>query len=1190
MAFIDQSSLKLDQFKLLSAGLEISLKGKIKGDVLKGKNLELTSKVNIQGDVQTILQRLKIKKDFGSIAGGIEFSGELDGKLGNFLETVRADGVFKGKKIRFQDWYADEVYVAGKWLSAIQVFKQLQKEEEAQRQSLIQDDSFVGPPLSLEEKRLEEVQFGQLAISKIQVKSRMGPRVGPSTPGRGGELEVGEFMIPLGRFHRLKVPVKLKNVHLHWLAAPILKDVYPLDFRATGSADLQVTFEEDSSVSSIKPIVDLSIRNFVLDNQKLNQKKEISRLLQIPNFKLQGSFELADEQFKPGPDLKISMDNTELNLSGSVGSANGYDLTGQGKIDLADFGSISEVPIHGDGEIKIHVHGPTDKLYIDFYPNVKEASYLGLLLGDMDGKIIWEDWASVLRFDKVKLKQGRTRYLADGHLDLDDRNQAFLDFHFKKGDISDLSHIFINLVQDIWWFPQALTGEFDGVLQVREKLDVKRLLVKADIKGKDWDYYGERLSTISLKGRYDKGLYAIDQLRGSKYRGQMSGSISFNENTDELKWNFQANQFTLNDFDHVARLDVPIRGKINLRSEGEQSKRGLISRSEVRVGEVAVRGVDFPSSQLKMFTDKSVLKLSGEANGKQGRLELAIGLKEGARSKVYLEANKLDFSPIVLLLNPSLIQDPSMKGHVSGLLDLKFRSGESELSSGRLHFSNYLLQKKGYRVQLEAPKKVNIKDGSFSVKDLVLTDSKDKFALNLHSRRGRISGDISGRMSLSVLEFVASEIQAAKGYLATSLKIGGSLKEPWLQGRVSLNDGSIKLASFEQTIESLTGEIVVARDLLKIKSIEGTLSGGPLQIFGEVELFRDRLPRLDVDLSLKENRIAIYPFQYMTVSGGLKVGGQSLPYLVSGDIGVSSGISRVKMLASDGLQARKSSKYSPTDSVQRASDMPLFKLDINVKAPRGLLVKNDLFDAELSAAVNVVNTIDAPRLLGESRLLSGKMKFKDQEFSIRSAQIRFDNPNRINPKFNLNAFTQIKKTKINLYASGSMEKWKIDLNSDPAKPESEILQLLALGLTPEDMKRLKGEGDTLLQQGEAMMLLLHSLDFNRNVKEKTGFEIELQESYDTQSPNRIFENPTTQETYSAPKIVIKRKIGEKVGISLGTTVGVGNVTEREVNAEFEVSPGISVNGVWNDFEGGTEANTNKQESFGVDLKFQKRFK
>ena len=105
------------------------------------------------------------------------------------------------------------------------------------------------------------------------------------------------------------------------------------------------------------------------------------------------------------------------------------------------------------------------------------------------------------------------------------------------------------------------------------------------------------------------------------------------------------------------------------------------------------------------------------------------------------------------------------------------------------------------------------------------------------------------------------------------------------------------------------------------------------------------------------------------------------------------------------------------------------------------------------------------------------------------------------------------------------------------------------------------------------------------MQDKTGFEFQLGETINTKSGASIFSKQAESDITAAPKIVIKRKIGKKVDLSYG--VGVSESARQEVNAEVELNPWMSIRGVFNSTE---KISTQDNQSYGMDLKFQKRFK
>jgi hypothetical protein len=159
--------------------------------------------------------------------------------------------------------------------------------------------------------------------------------------------------------------------------------------------------------------------------------------------------------------------------------------------------------------------------------------------------------------------------------------------------------------------------------------------------------------------------------------------------------------------------------------------------------------------------------------------------------------------------------------------------------------------------------------------------------------------------------------------------------------------------------------------------------------------------------------------------------------------------------------------------------------------------------------------------------------------------------------------------------------------------ESEILSLLALGNLPTSASQKianLGTDRSAVQQGEAASLLLQSLDFNREVQEKTGFEFQLNEYENTIQGQSIFSRNLT-ETTVAPKIVVTRRIGDRVTLSYGSTVGVDVNKQTEASAELHVTQGFSLIGIWDSYEfNNLQQKLDSQSSYGFDLKLQKRFK
>jgi translocation and assembly module TamB len=383
--------------------------------------------------------------------------------------------------------------------------------------------------------------------------------------------------------------------------------------------------------------------------------------------------------------------------------------------------------------------------------------------------------------------------------------------------------------------------------------------------------------------------------------------------------------------------------------------------------------------------------------------------------------------------------------------------------------------------------------------------------------------------------------------------------------------------------------------VISVQNLQADLAGGQVNSSGKVEVFTYKYPTLDLKATLAGSRLKIYPFQYVKVRGDLAVEGDQRPYLISGSTIVDSGMVKEKVLGQKQGDTTKTLQYTPASSGSKGAtdDIPLFKLKIDVNADRNILVQNDLFDAELKAHVTIINTLDAPRILGTADMIQGKMTFKDHQFQVQSASANFDNPSTLIPHVNMSATTEVGNTKVNLNTSGRMNNLKFDLTSNPAMSESEILSLLSLGGGSLDNRNRYAGVQTdysAVQQGEAAALVLQTMDFNRDLQDKTGFEIQLDESINPLLGQSIFNSKTPIEQTAEPKLVVRRRIGDKFSVSYGSTVGVGTDKESDFNAEYHLTPGLSAIGVYENYETQETTQLLNQNSYGLDLKLEKRFK
>jgi hypothetical protein len=717
-AHFNALGVQLDQLHLKAKGIELKGNGMIRGNLQKPKDgLNLDADLTADADIGSLASALGSKTE---ASGSASFSGRVRGNLLKALQTLNLEGEFSAKDFQYRKFHADELHASGVWISS--------------------------------------PQGGEVDLEKGLILARESPRM-PGKPAIGGKIELGALKLKLGSSEPVNFNVNLDRADIQWLAAiglSDLKPVFPLDFKASGPIEATISPPGPKSPLLVKAQLKLKIDDLLLDNQKLTEIKPEHRIFKVPSLSLQGPLVVDADGIHPDG-MSLELPHTKLKLSGGLHFKSGFDLHGDGAANLADLGEVAENPIRGEGQVAVHVHGPAKKLLIDIDTNLKNAYYIHLDLGDIKGRITWDDDPNHLLLQKMSAVKGVTEYGVDGMLDLGKVNTVSLKANITKGNIQDFTQIFGELTKDLWWFPQSLSGPFTGDLTVSGGLDLKELQVLGRLNGNSWDYFGERFSKVSMLGGYSRGKYFISDFQTAKRKGKISGRLEYDDSL--FDWDIHTSQFTVSDIDHIAQLDVPIRGKIQIDSTGKGKLGNIVSESKALLTDLSVRGSSMPPSQIHLSSAGGIHRLRGTFLGSEGKLDATYDFNPTRMSKISADFKHLDFSPILLLLNPKGITDSALTGYASGSAHLAFRSGQIERADGDVSIDEYFLSKRGTRFQLESPVSFKVSDGTFDLKDLRVQGSglnpprTSEAVMNLRSRQADLDGTIQGDVDASIAEF-----------------------------------------------------------------------------------------------------------------------------------------------------------------------------------------------------------------------------------------------------------------------------------------------------------------------------------------------------------------------------------------------------------------------------------------------------
>ncbi|MBI3543010.1 MAG: translocation/assembly module TamB domain-containing protein [Deltaproteobacteria bacterium] len=219
----------------------------------------------------------------------------------------------------------------------------------------------------------------------------------------------------------------------------------------------------------------------------------------------------------------------------------------------------------------------------------------------------------------------------------------------------------------------------------------------------------------------------------------------------------------------------------------------------------------------------------------------------------------------------------------------------------------------------------------------------------------------------------------------------------------------------------------------------------------------------------------------------------------------------------------------------------------------------------------------------------GRLLFKDSYFTIQSGNIYFKNPAALDPEFDMAAQTEIKGYKIILVANGSASSPNLNFQSQPPLSQNDIVNLLTLGVTSSGYQSIARENRDAYSRDEMYGLLFQQSGVNKGLQQKLGVKVRVDQSTSLVPENafRARGNSDVAESVS-PKVVLQKEVTKNLNASLGSTVGLGENQERNVDLEYDFAKHWSVLGTYEDQRGSQPSQS--RTSVGADIKFKLRFK
>jgi len=325
-----------------------------------------------------------------------------------------------------------------------------------------------------------------------------------------------------------------------------------------------------------------------------------------------------------------------------------------------------------------------------------------------------------------------------GYVDLSSTSEIYLPIEIQSGTIKDVTKILEKFTSKLSWFPTTLVGDLRGKVEIAGELDFDQMDIVADIVGSDWAWMGERARKVSLQCGVSKGVLFAKDLDLIKTNGRVLGFVRFDSLRDRMSWDLRTEDLSFTDIDFIDRLEIPARSKIAIKSVGEGPIKQLSSKMELALSDTFLKGEALAASKVTVDISEKTFQLDARIFGNKLEADMKYALTPKQPSRFALQLNQFDFSPVLIMLNPRLIDDRELKALIDGSIDLEFLSTQSELARGSLELRNYQLHKSDFSLDLMEPVQLPIQLGFFSLKPATFKFKDSQVIVSGEGNRGNL--------------------------------------------------------------------------------------------------------------------------------------------------------------------------------------------------------------------------------------------------------------------------------------------------------------------------------------------------------------------------------------------------------------------------------------------------------------------
>ena len=717
----------------------------------------------------------------------------------------------------------------------------------------------------------------------------------------------------------------------------------------------------------------------------------------------------------------------------------GLSITGLlDTLDLHEVGPLLGIPWSGVGSSRFSLGMPWGELlHIDADVALHDSEFRHFALGTVKSPLHFAD--GVLSFPEVNGLRGKSPYT--GAATLDFRGEGLVveaRGRMPEGRVEDVVEVVAPL--SAAWQPlrHVLVGRASGAVHLWGPSE--SLEADVDVDASEVAFRERRMGSgqVHLRLRGDTLELLPLTLKGPLGTGQAEGRLTIGGSLD---YRFRVDGMSLEEMVGPGGRRTPVRGSLTLLG----TVRGTTDVPDVQASltapQTTLGGRSLGPLALEGRMLGEQLEISGRPiAGIEGRLTAEV-------RRPYPFQAKLDLS----LSDLRALLGDGWQGSMRGSAVAAGTLLEPEAMEGKLHLAQLRVERGEVRAENDGPWEVHFARGRVETEGLTLRGPDTSLSVSGSASARAVDLKVAGTLDLRLVEPFTSSLERLRGRLELSGTAHGDPREPSLLGTASLLEVTFGLRDSGLELRGLSGRVDFSESRMIWTDVHGQLNDGQVSSRGDLAWKGFAPTQLAASARLEDVTLRVLGDAPFSATGELFLSGRPGAFRVSGELDVA----RLRYVRPFGVGALLPGRTSGGPAgAERTSEW--LSLDVLLRL-QDARVENNVARAQLSGELRVTGTNLHPGLVGAIEAGEGSQAFfRGNSFAITQGVADFKDRHSLQGVFDVYAETQVRDYQIRLHAFGRLDSPQVQLSSDPALPEGDVVSLLTVGVTGRERAGMSG--------------------------------------------------------------------------------------------------------------------------------------